>query len=93
MINYFPDYGCAPAMIKFYFIIIALPLPYCCSFFSVLGGSLSFLVSSRFFFKVGGMVSCSTVSCDFAVFVKKGEFTSFYYTTLLANQQLFYPNS
>ena len=53
MINYFPDYGCAPAMIKFDFVMIALSLPYCCSFFSVLGGRVSFLVSSRFFLRWG----------------------------------------
>ena len=35
------------------------------------------------------MVGCSTVSCDFGVFVKKGEFTSFYSTILLANHNYF----
>lgn len=99
MINYFPDYGCSLGMIQFDFTMIALSPQSCCGFFSVLGCRVSFLVSSRIFSFLGagaeggGVVDSSTVSCDFGVFVKSLSSPSFYSTILLANQQLFYPNS
>lgn len=101
MINYFPDYGFSLGMIQFDFTMIALSPQSCCGFFSVLGCRVSFLVSSRIFSflgagaggGVGGVVDSSTVSCDFGVFVKSLSSLSFYSTILLANQQLFYPNS
>ena len=37
-----------------------------------------FLVGSRDFFDDG----CSAVSCDFIVFIRRGEFTSFYSSNL-----------
>ena len=56
-----------------FIMIVPLLLSYC-GFFFVFGCRISFVVGSSIFFFDG----CSPVSCDFGIFVRRGELMSFY---------------